>query len=521
MNKWLVEHSKKPLQEFTAKLNQIPSQFESPFYFSNGNIKLFSSIFLQEINVLKNITFNDHSLRAFSGLVIDSSGKKRDFRDIINIPEIKDLNFDELSGQFSVFEISEGNFKCVVDDIGHHKVFYYSGEDIVIVSNNLELLLKYIEKVPKDFKIQTNTLSFYDYKTKFDDIYFLGTFQSLEITDGNIRIHEREHINHIYNPRFDFEKNLENYYQELLNVSDYLTEYHRVFVDVSGGFDSRVVLSMFYGKNNANINLHTYNRQSNLDFHIAERLNKAFNFKHYLIELKHTDFEKYLNQEVNEEPYSDPFKFLLYKKSKEHYLKGEIPVKLNGNGGGTDWAFQFLDAFKNSDNNHGVHSPQKLLQKHIDDQIAKYQIKEELISINDYYNKKFSSILNNFNADQKIASAVHLEHVIYGHGFSQSQLNPGLFYSYSPFASKKFFKLIFSSNLNQLTRGKKVSIHYRLYDKLTGGAKPFAPILRENNWYDSPMHKIQNYIFPIYAKILWKIQGGDFNTQIRKKYKKK
>jgi hypothetical protein len=519
MHLWLVEHSNETLQEFTSKLNQITYQFESPFYFSNGSIKFFSSIIHQEINSLNFISYDDISLKGFSGLVIDSSGKKRDFRSIKNIPEIKDLNFDELSGQFSVFQISGGNFKCVVDEIGHHKFFYYFEEEKVVVSNNLELILKFTYKVPKDFKLQTNILSFHGYRTKFDDIYFLGTFQGLELVDGKICIEERDNVGNIYNPEFDFEKNLENYYQELLNVSNYLTEYHRVFVDVSGGFDSRVVLSMFYGKNDANISLFTYNRQSSLDFYIAKKLNKAFNFKHFLIELNLADFEKFLSQLDKKDSKLDPFKFFLYKKSKEYFLKDEIPVKLNGNGGGTDWAFQFLAAFKSDLKGHNTISPQKLLRKYVNDQIIKYQIKEHEELISDYFSNKFKSILDTVNSNQKIASAVHLEHVIFDHGFSQSQLNPDFFHTYSPFASRKFFKLIFSSDQDQLIRGNKTSIHYRLYDKLTHGVKPFAPILRENDWYDTPLHKIQNYIFPLYAKILWKIQGGDINTQIRKKYK--
>jgi hypothetical protein len=521
MHIWLVEYSNTSLEVFSSKIDKINIQSDLPLFFSNGKIKFFSSIFHHEINVLNNISFDEDSLRGFSGLVIDGSGKKRDFRNIKNIPLLKELDFNELSGQFSIFEISEGNFKCEIDDIGHHKVFYFSNNEKNLVSNNLELLLKFLEKVHLDFKLETNYLDFYGYKTKFNDIYFLGTFQSLEIKNGAIDIKEKRKLSEIYNPDFDFEQTLEIYFKELKNVSDYLTKYHRVFIDVSGGFDSRVVLSMFYGKNSSNINLFTYNRQSNLDFLIAKKLNESYNFNHFLIKLKLSDLEKHLDKVDLNDSKLDPFKFFLYKESKDYCLKNEIPVKLNGNGGGTDWAFQFLSAFKSKSNTNKLGTSKELLHNHIDLLVKKNKNMGERKSIDKYFENKFFSIFKSTSANQKIASAIHLEHVIYHQGFLQSQLNPPYFYTYSPFASKNFFQLIFSSNLNQLKRGSKESIHYRLYDELTNGNKPYAPILRENNWYDMPMQKIENFIFPIFAKVLWKIQGGDFNTQIRKRFRNK
>src|SRR5690606_19534298 len=112
-------------------------------------------------------------------------------------------------------------------------------------------------------------------------------------------------------------------------------------VPLSGGFDSRVVLAMFWATKGRVINTFTYNRQSNLDFTIASKLSRDFKIPHVKIVLDPKKDQELIEGFDETADDADIFNFLIRLKSREFYNASEIKVVLTGNGGGIDWPYHF------------------------------------------------------------------------------------------------------------------------------------------------------------------------------------
>src|SRR5690606_3200712 len=105
----------------------------------------------------------------------------------------------------------------------------------------------------------------------------------------------------------------------------------------------------------------------------------------------------------------------------------------------------------------------------------------------------------------------HLERFRSEQGFAYSQNSNKNHDVFAPFAIESFNQLIFLANKNQLQRGLREGIHYRLSDALTEGSIPYAPIITSaisnehgNNIFQNLLNKIAPYI----PKVIWKLNGG-------------
>src|SRR5690606_15377611 len=142
-------------------------------------------------------------------------------------------------------------------------------------------------------------------------------------------------------PKRPFDENLNQTVRSFKNSAEYLRRYHEVVVPLSGGFDSRVVLAMFWASQGRAIHTLTYNRQSNLDFIIASKLSKDFQIQHVKISLDPNKDQKLIATFDDAADDADIFNFLIRLKSRDFYNNLDIKVVLSGNGGDTDWAYHF------------------------------------------------------------------------------------------------------------------------------------------------------------------------------------
>lgn len=508
-------------QEFSAKIQKIPTLSSYKFsYYELGNFSFFSWTPSDRTSKTY-LKRNEEGVFGYSGTIIDDSGKNEDMRHIDQVMA-KTKNIDNLSGQFAIFQLSEKSFSCWGDNLGSHKVFYLEKDNQVFVCNNLNLLVQvgHCELDLQQFILQTvvsDSGGHFGYKTQYKGVSMLPENAQLSIVEGELAISEYANLQEVIKPKLNFNDNLKQTVVSLKNSAKYLRKYHDTVVTLSGGFDSRVVLATFWATKGKTINTFTYNRQSNLDFIIASKLSRDFKIPHVKITLDPEKDQKFIEEFDDTADGTDIFDFLIKSKCREFYNAMEIKVVLSGNGGDTDWAYHFS---KNVDYSAADFS--QLISgysgKFYENEFLIADIKEEgKKEVKTYMEDKFGSFATRENFIQLFGSGIfHLER-FRNQGMAFSQNANKLHDTFNPFGTVDFLKTAFSAQKENLMRGNRNSIHYLLYNRLTEQHAPYAPLLRENSWNDGLRKVIQN-LLPFYAKVLWKLKGGDVNTVLRKKY---
>ncbi len=507
------------IQDFSANVSRIPTLNNHQFVnYKLGEFSFFS--WAPSARTSKTyLKKNEQGIYGYSGTVIDDSGKSEDLRHIDHVTaKVRDVA--RFSGQFSVFHILENSFSCWGDNLGSHKVFYFEKDSQIFVSNNLELLAQigYCEIDVKQFilqKVVTNSGGHIGYQTKYKGVSMLPENALLTIKEGKLAVSEYASLQDIINPKLAFDDNLNQTVFSFKNTAEYLRMYHEAVVPLSGGFDSRVVLAMFWKTKGKTINTFTYNRQSTLDFMIASKLSKDFKIPHVKISLDPEKDQRLIGAFDETADDADIFNFLIRLKSRDFYNSSEIKVVLTGNGGGIDWPFHF-----NPHLNFSASGLDQLITDYSNKIFGNAFLQEDLKEtakqeVREYMENKYGSFISRANFIQLFGSGIfHFERFRnQGMGFSQ---NSDKFHdTFHPFGTSDFLKTVFSAKKENLMRGNRNSIHYSLYNRLTKQHAPYAPLLRENDWNDGFKKIVQN-LLPFYAKVLWKVQGGDVNTVLRR-----
>jgi len=359
MNIWIV---KKGEDSFTQSyINNSVEVTKDIDQLKNKNIfqKTFDKFHLLSIYTdyeycqKKYIQVKEKEVFGYSGLIIDNTSELSDLRDVVNV---KINNMNSYSGQYAIFEISNNEFKCRVDNLGFHKVFYFSHKKDIYVTNSIELLgatglLKpNIEQVLLD--LMTSRFGIYPgNNTLFEDVYMLPEYGEVLINNDNLEVNNYKSIDEILDSNQSFEKQLEVAINEYKESAKYLRKYHYTVIPLSGGFDGRLILSFFNETNGLPLETMTYNRAGGkLDFYIAGKLSKKFNVAHKKIRIptKLIDFKMEVPEFQNSK--NDPFTNAFNKSLEGFYETNNcFKVSLGGNGADTDWEFgeKFLKKLNN------------------------------------------------------------------------------------------------------------------------------------------------------------------------------
>src|SRR5690554_2516398 len=317
-------------QDFSAKIKKIPTLSSYRFVsYELGNFSFFS--WTPSARTSKTyLKRNEEGVFGYSGTIIDDSEKNEDMRHIEQLTA-KTQNINKLSGQFALFQLSEKSFNCWGDNLGSHKVFYLEKDNQVFVSNNLNLLVHvgHRELDLQQFilqKVVADSAGHFGYKTQYQGVSMLPENGLLTIKEGKLAIWEYASMQDVLNPYLAFDDNLNQTVFSFKNTAEYLRTYHDAVVPLSGGFDSRIVLSMFWGTKGRTINTFTYNRQSNLDFIIASKLSRDFKIPHVKISLDPKKDQELLEGFDETADDADIFDFLVRLKSIDFYNSSEIKV---------------------------------------------------------------------------------------------------------------------------------------------------------------------------------------------------
>ena len=532
MNIWILKYGKSGFStNFVDETQNLATTIEQ-LKFSEINQKQighfhFISITTKfENSQKKYIEDLDGSVSGYSGLVIGKNEVDIDYRDIANIicdkPEL-------YNGQFCLFTLNAKSFICKTDNMGFHKVFYFKDGDDVYVTNYLKLLeLTALleadtEQIVCDFL--TSRYGVYPgYNTLFEGVKTLPEYGHLKIIDGVLEISNYKSIEELLNPRADFENNINKTIIEFKNAGHYLRNFHKTAIGLSGGFDGRLMLSFFYKTKGKSLETYTYNRAGMLDLWIASHLCKKFNVEHIKFKLntKTINFKPTLNRFKDSE--GDVFTQVLNESIADFFeTHDSFKVSLGGNGADTDWEFgeKQLNKLEINEFKSFIKSYSLMLVSH---PLVTIETTTKLaLKLENYFLKKYAVFETKDNYLQLLGSAFfHLERFRGEQGFGYSQKGNGNKDIFAPFATESFNQTVFTATKNQLQRTLKQGIHYRIYHFLTDGKVPYAPILTaQNEFGNNSFQKFLNFVTPYLPKIIWKLNNGDTNTQLRNKFSTK
>jgi len=491
-----------------------------------GNFHLISITTIFENSQKKYIEDSGNTVRGYSGLLIGKNEVDIDYRDIRNIDCEKPQLY---SGHFGLFTFDSDEFMCNVDNFGFHKIFCFKKDEDIYVTNYLKLLeltgLLQADKEQAVCDFLTSRFGVYPgYNTLFEGVKTLQEYGQVSIKNGILKNSSYKSIEELLQPKADFETNINKTIVEFKNAAQYLRNYHKTAIGLSGGFDGRLMLSFFYNTQGKSLETFTYNRAGKLDLWIASYLSKQFKVDHKTFKLKTkiVDFVPKLNKFKDSE--GDAFTKVLKDSIADFFQTQDcFKVSLGGNGADTDWEFgeKQLNKLNVNEFKSFIKSYSLMLVSH---PLVSIETTTTLaLKLENYFLNKYAVFETKENYLQLLGSAFfHLERFRgeQGFGYSQNQnTNKDIF---APFATESFNQTVFTATKNQLQRTLKVGIHYRIYHSLTEGKVPYAPILTARNEFGkNSFQKTLNFIAPYLPKIIWKLNNGDTNTQLRNKFASK
>lgn len=180
-----------------------------------------------------------------------------------------------VTGNFLTFTLHEKEIKIKNDLAGLKTIYFIVTDNEIIFSSNLSILLKYQQSVEIDFNAFGSKWLLYNQlitRSVIKGVKKLPANSELIINENNYKINKNSWLP---NERFS-EKDFFDELQQLINIS--LPENYSLTFGLSGGFDSRVLLSMLINSQR-NFNLHTFGFENEQDVIIAKKLSDELGIK--------------------------------------------------------------------------------------------------------------------------------------------------------------------------------------------------------------------------------------------------
>ena len=504
MNFWIVKLGISQLTETEQRIfnnevsNYLNKKVQINLNFQKKNTHLIS----YSVHPTKNYHSVSNDLFGFSGLLVGHSDLSIDLRNagkisekLVNIGDITDL----ANGQFSLYQTCNGSFECIVDRLGSYKVFYFTHNEHVYVTNFTRVISELKPSKPNiEFYINfIATGGTYGNYTDDQEVNTLPESGRLKWSahEGLI-IDQYASMNDLYEPEGAYEELLERAALSMKNSAKYLTKYHEVALSLSGGFDSRLVLEMYADSSNRNIQTFTFPDNA-LDEKLAKKVAKSYGFSHVVLNPSSMPDLTEMTQfsESNLAPYRnyDNVVGYIFDESYRSHFTDSNYVILNGNGGDID--DYGIKKFKNLDQISEFDAIDSLLQKIVNKEIltdAGYkQIYEHLKK---YYLSKYSPLLKGKGNHHKL----RLLYFIFerfgnyqGYKFFINYFKEDL---YLPFSNPDFVRVSMSPLRQELMRSEPESLHRHLSTIFMNGRKRAIPFSSSEHWDIGTLHRYNKRI---------------------------
>lgn len=418
-------------------------------------------------------------LTAYSGLLVGKTSSLNDFRSAESISNHSDdpTDFTEkIFGQFSVIKASESRFQCFTDNKSYHNVFYYQQKNgDIYVSNSINFIKLFKEP---DFNydilldwLALETLLFYETEEK--DIYMLPENGVLTWERENgLKVSKYVELTDVLYSTETKENLLLTAVSELQSSAEYLSEYHDCTMNLSGGYDSRLVLSMFWGLDKSRLDALTY-ADNFFDLSIAKKVARNHSVPHTVL----TEFDKLPSvQELHDDlvferfpfvKYSHVFNYLVKNKLKKIY-NSRYRVSMKGYGGNQDRRIlenRFLTEYEGEE---VIQRFTEYLLKNVYllREEPKNQLKERILSS---YSEKYLSVILERKRQHKFNCILFRERFNAKFHRNAAFMAAPFEDVFLPLLMDSFQKLLFNSDKQELIRSKEQSLYHQMFQNFTKG----------------------------------------------------
>jgi hypothetical protein len=510
MNIWIAKLGPRPFSEadvttfdtfVSRNIDAYPSlKSRESFQYHAGGVHYLSACSTQEFSSKTyNYTASD-ALYAFSGLLVGKGPSTRDYRSAETL-EGRGLHeiAEDVCGQYAIVYVKDGRFECVTDTIGSHKVFYCTlGGGSVYVTNHISLMQLW--KAPSRNMpalaewIATGEL--FGYATQETDVATLPEYGRLRwSTETGLDIDRYATLSTLVHADSADERELLNETAcELKAAATYLAGHHRNALSLSGGYDSRLVISMFAGMNPEAIECFTYPDHRN-DLRIARSVAARYGFRHTTIRASAMpsleDLDRFLANGwgLPFPDYRRVFDYVVYEGISA-VLQPALKVRVIGLGGDLDLG---LKKFPDVDSL----SPPKAIAAFAD-RIIRHDVLtpdgDDLLRqrLRDYLSDKYLPLLESADGQHRLTSMYfHLDRFRGLQGYKQSQSVLRLSDVFLPFASRRFIQTAFAVRTEALHRSRPGSVHHRLERALIAGRLRGMPFSSQPHWDSGRVEKYQ------------------------------
>ncbi|HPD33999.1 MAG TPA: asparagine synthase-related protein [Candidatus Kapabacteria bacterium] len=326
--------------------NTIELYANNPLYkFVENNLFVLAGGYQSTCNFSKSERTNENLLSV--GIGIKNGGDDYGFvknDEWFNYASQK--NYNALDGHYVILYWNELEIKVFTDKLGLRDLYLYnSPQGYVIFSTRLDWLAK-IVKAKLNFKVfASKWLLFNQLSTDciFNDIERItsGTTLNINRITNNLSIQKNNWTPILQKRNFspiDFSNKLEN----LLIFP--IRKHNQISLSLSGGLDSRVLLSFLMKIDNSNWETHTFGDRKNADSIIVEKIASSLNIPHIQIDLPLPDpstcldeMRAYISQTILNSQASEVLQLRNYSA-----LSGRNEVIIDG-GFGEIWRRDFFN----------------------------------------------------------------------------------------------------------------------------------------------------------------------------------
>jgi len=290
-------------------------------------------------------------------------------------------NFLNNSGSFNNFIFENSDYIiCGVDKLNSDNIYYYKKENTIYISNDIQEIikehkqtLKFSEKSIRDTKLLGYVLGD---KTIIKDIKSLQAGKFIVIEKKKSTLNVDSYFKFYSNSLSLLKKN--DAFEQLKIVEDKIFNElierngnRKILLALSGGLDSRYVLTSLIKRNFKNITLYSYGHKNNYDSYISKKIAKKLNLEWKMFETSKESYKELYNSEQK----NDYWKFAdqgimapnLYfyesvKRISQEYNVNEITI-VNGQAGDFITGNHLPD-FKNKEYFKGQYIADQLFNKH-------------------------------------------------------------------------------------------------------------------------------------------------------------
>lgn len=523
MNIWIAKinkrkstiDEKKELEKSFRKISKSSNKDEFKLFEYTTDFVHYLSFQKETDQSAKNYNFvhPEKALTAYSGLLVGKTSSKKDYR---LAESIKNFSHDPVQfsenvfGHFAVIYISENRFQCFTDNKSYHNVYYYeSDSDEIYISNSIQFI-KLFKKQEFNYEVLLDWLALETLlysETEEKNVFMIPPNGVLKWgPEEGLSIDNYKELEEILYAEDSEKKLLHTAVSELRCSAEYLSSYHDCNINLSGGFDSRLVASMFWGLDKSRIESVTYS-DNTLDLSIAKKVAR----NHSLNQTTITGFDELpAIQELHDDLVFERFPFVKYSSVFNYIIKNSLEdryndryrVILKGYGGNADRRIsenKFLLEFEGE----GV------IDRFTEHLIGKtFFLREETYQylkkrIHSAYSDEYLSIIERRESQHKFNCILFWERFNHKINRNAAYMAPPFYDSFNPLLMDSFQTLIFNVDPQELIRNKKQGLYHKLFELFTHGE-------------DKPMHFTSGLHWEAskLSRALYRFKRSDFVQQI-------